>query len=159
MKRTAIAILFVSLFAAVVVPIQAKNPVEVTVINTEPMPVIVQKGDIFNYWGITMQTRGRVTVFTVPEGKRLIVTDIDVNPFAGPESFPNEKGLFSLEGPNYKTKVRFNVTYPTPVHLSYTTGLVFEEAETVIIFATIDPFSDFPARQYDVTLSGRLVSK
>ncbi len=90
--------------------------------------------------------------------KRLIITDISINPFGGPASFVDEIGMFALEGPDYATKTRFNVVYPTPVNTSFNSGLEFEPGEDVIIVVFLSPYSSFPARQYHVILSGYIVA-
>ena len=69
MKRFAIAILVGTLCVALAGPTQAKDSKDVIVVNTEPIPVtvqnqvpvIVQNGDIFNYWINLTQNDGRVT--------------------------------------------------------------------------------------------------
>jgi hypothetical protein len=167
MKRLRLMVVVLSVFVYRFAMADPNNrpSAPVTVVNTKfnPVPDIVQNGEYFNHWFFTDQTVGRNTVFTVPEGQQLIITDIVVDWWSGKRnadkriSFALESDILGSAG--WETKVRFSVNYLTPIHSSFTTGLVFDEGKPVVVFISLSPYSAFPARQLDVTLTGRLVSK
>ncbi|MBU1168075.1 MAG: hypothetical protein KKD44_00780 [Proteobacteria bacterium] len=91
-------------------------------------------------------------------GGRLLITDITVNHGANSETLGDERSTFTLEGPDFATKVQFNVVYPTAVHNSYINGIPFEAGEDVYVLMFLFPYSSSPIRYYNVTLTGKLVT-
>ncbi len=115
-------------------------------------PVVT--GELFNYSRNINQTQGRLTAYTVPAGKTLIITDITVDTMTG---FETENSRFYLEGPGYDVKTAITIIYPDSIHHSYTSGIAFESGEDVIVWVNILPYDSHPFRQFDITLTGIIV--
>lgn len=152
MKNTALLVFSLLFFCLMQTAVLAAEKVVVVPLFSQTP---VATGEIFNFYKNINQTQGRQTAYTVPTGKTLIITDITVSTMTGYET---ETGRFHLEGPEYDTKTAITIIYPDCIHHSFTNGIVFESGEDVIYWISIFPYSDFPARQYDITLTGIIVS-
>ncbi|MBU1171509.1 MAG: hypothetical protein KKD44_18295 [Proteobacteria bacterium] len=96
-----------------------------------------------------------ISSYTVPEGKRLLVTDITVTPYGAGHS-EAEEVLFSLATTGFRYKVRFTVIYPAGVHNSFISGIPYEAGENVYVRVDLTPYAA-ASLWYNVTVIGKMI--